>query len=76
MSDGTTYTLERIVDLLQVPAERREQCIKELLLGLALAELADAQLTGPVTWTDDGDSSCALTAGNGEPFLSLEVRHV
>ena len=69
-----TYTIERIVDLLQVPAERREQCVKEMLLGLALAELADAPLAGPITWTDDGDSSCALTDSNGDAILSMEVQ--
>ena len=69
-----TYQLERIVDLLQVPAERREQCVKEMLLGLALAELADAPLAGPMTWTDDGDSSCTLMESNGEAILSLEVK--
>ena len=71
---SATYTLERIVDLLQVPAERREQCVKEMLLGLALAELADAPLAGPITWADDGDSSCALTDSNGDAILSMEVQ--
>lgn len=69
-----TYQLERIVDLLQVPVERREQCVKEMLLGLALAELADAPLAGPMTWTDDGDLSCSLMEGDGDAILSLEVK--
>ena len=29
-----TYQLERIVDLLQVPAERREQCVKDEIGGM------------------------------------------
>lgn len=69
-----TYQLERIVDLLQVPAERREQCVKEILLGLALADLADAPLAGPMTWTDDGDLSCSLMESNGDAILKLEVK--
>lgn len=69
-----TYKLERIVDLLQVPTERREQCLKEILIGLELAELADAVLMGPIAWTDDGDLSCALTDSNGNAIISLEAQ--
>lgn len=73
MTEPKTYHIERIVDLLEVPIERREQCVKELLMGLALAEFADAQLFGPMTWTDDGDMSCSLDDADGNEILKLEV---
>lgn len=70
---AATYTVERIVDLLAVPAERRARCIEELLVGLDLIEFADAKVMGPLTWTDDGDMSCALYGPDGKPQLSLKV---
>lgn len=75
MPEPKTYRIERIADLLHVPVERREQCVKELLYVLALADLADAELQGPFAWTDDGDMSCSLTDEAGEAQLTLEVRH-
>lgn len=75
MAEPKTYRIERIADLLQVPIERRDQCMKELLYALALAELAGAELQGPLEWTDDGDCSCSLTDEDGEAHLTLEVRH-
>lgn len=68
-----TYTIERFVDLLAVPAERRALCVKELLIGLEFSELAGAELQGALTWTDDGDMSCTLFAADGKPQLSLKV---
>lgn len=75
MAEPKTYRLERLADLLSVPSERREQCVKELLLALELAEFADAKLIGPMTWTDDGDMSCSLDDPDGNELLSLEVTH-
>lgn len=68
-----TYVIERIVDLLSVPTERRARCVKELLIGLEFSELAGAEIQGPLTWTDDGDMSCALYGPDGMPTLSLKV---
>lgn len=76
MSDEKTYHLERIVDLLQVPSDRREQCVKELLLCLEFGEFAEAQWQGPFEWTDDGDASCSITDEDGNAQLTLEVRSV
>lgn len=73
MAESKTYRLERIVDLLRVPLERREQCVKEILLALALADLAHAELLGPTEWTDDGDMSVSLTDQSGATQLALEV---
>lgn len=75
MAEPKTYQIERIADLLQVPADRREQCVKELLLALLLSEFAEAELLGPLTWADDGDMSCSLDDPSGNAQLSLEVRH-
>jgi hypothetical protein len=75
MAETKTYRLERLADLLSVPSDRREQCVRELLLALELAEFADAKLTGPMTWTDDGDMSCSLDDKDGNELLSLEVTH-
>ena len=68
-----TYKLNRIVDLLQVPSERRAQCVKELLLGLEFAEFCDGDLSGPLEWTDDGDSSCTLFDQTGADIAKLVV---
>lgn len=73
MADPKTYRIDRIADLLQVPAERRAQCVKELLYSLALADFADAELQGPLEWTDDGDMSFSLTDEDGKAQLTLEV---
>jgi hypothetical protein len=71
-----TYQLREIRDLLQVPIDKREVCMRELLCALALFEFAagggEPDITG-MTWTDDGDSSVALTSPEGEPYLSLKV---
>ncbi len=72
MAEPKTYRLERIVDILQVPADRRPDCMKELLYGLSLAELTGAQLLGPMHWTDDGDLSSTLKDPDGAE-LKLEV---
>lgn len=77
MADPTTYALVTISDLLLVPIDRREACVHELLLALALADLSlgeDGRAAAQTwTWTDDGDPSCAITV-NGEAALKLNVR--
>lgn len=72
-----TYTIDRITDLLRVPLDRREQCVRELLQGLELHEFAwgekaiDVEI-GPMRWTDDGDMTVRMHDDSG-PVLSLEV---
>lgn len=68
-----TYTLDRISDLMAVPSDRREQCFKELLIGLEFAEFAEAKPFGPWSWTDDGDMSVRISGPAGEPHLTLKV---
>lgn len=72
------YHIEKIIDLLSVPIDRRDACVRELLYGLALHELAfgeDAQkvLIGGIQWTDDGDHSVSLRGPEGDAVLSLKI---
>jgi hypothetical protein len=60
-----------------VPIERREDCVKDLLYGLALHELAfggeiETGWEG-VTWVDDNEHSVTLTDQAGVDLLSLKV---
>lgn len=73
-----SYRIEKISDLLQVPIDRREACVRDLLYGLALHELAfgeDAQkaMISGVEWTDDDDNSATLYDPDGEVVLSLKI---
>jgi hypothetical protein len=77
MADALTYSLTTIADLLLVPADRREACMRDLLYALATNELAfgehaRAVLKLPVLWLDDDSPSCTIKA-NGETLLTLEV---
>lgn len=73
-----TYRLTKIIDLLTVPIERREDCVRDLLYLLALHELAhgnqaaDVELTD-IVWTDDGNKNITLIDENGVDVLVLEV---
>lgn len=72
-----TYRIEKISDLLAVPHERREACLKELLLVLDMYELAVAtdepDYFGPLTWTDDGNPSATMLDAEGDEWLRLDV---
>lgn len=73
-----SYSLEKISDLLQVPIDRREDCVRDLLYGLALHELAfgeDAMNVGlaKIEWTDDDDHSVSLFDPGGAAVLSLKI---
>lgn len=72
---ATTYRIESIKDLLAVPIERREACVREILYLLALTELAGVQdvIKGGLIWTDDGDKSASIHDTTGKPFLTLQV---
>lgn len=73
---SNSYTITTIADLLLVPADRREACVKEILLSLLTAELAlgddAAKAFREMTWTDDGDRSQTLRV-NGQDMLHLKV---
>ncbi len=74
----TTYEIDRISDLLKVPIERREACLRELEYALALHDLAFGEKSadveiGKIRWTDDGNSSVTLRDNSGEDVLMLKV---
>lgn len=73
MAEPKIYRLERIVDILQVTPERREQCMHELVYALDLATLVGAQPTGVFEWTDDGDVSSTIYDRQGNEVVKLEV---
>ena len=73
-----SYQIEKISDLLSVPIDRREACMRDVLYGLALHELAfgeDVQKTfiGGVQWIDDDDHSISLCYPVGEVVLSMKI---
>lgn len=73
-----TYRIEEISDLLSVPIDRREACVRDLLYGLALHELAfgDEAQNVPIPaieWTDDDNHSVSLCDENGVALLSLQI---
>ena len=74
----TTYKIDRITDLLKVPAERRTDCLRELEYALCLHELAFGEdaanvEVGPMRWTDDGDRRITLHGASQEPMLTLQI---
>ncbi len=74
-----TYRIETISDLLMVPMDRREDCVRNMLYMLALHELtfgAEAATTElkSLTWTDDGNNNVTLRGSDGVDVVSLEVK--
>lgn len=72
-----TYELATLHDLLKVPADRLEFCLRDLQLALAVhvlafGEAAEGVKFGPMTWIDDGKHDVDLSA-NGKPLLSLKT---
>ena len=70
-----TYRLAAITDLLQVPFDRREQCVRDLLYALALMDLSELESDSlkHIDWTDDGDLSVDITNPDGTSILKLDV---
>ena len=72
-----TYKLVTLEDLLQVPADRREACMREVLYALSLHDLViDAdQPQGfySMTWTDDDEKLINLRFGESEQSITLHV---
>ena len=68
------YRIKSIYDLLQVPADRRPQCLRELQHALDLMEFVGIPPTDVAfTWTDDGDVSVTIPDQGGKAFLTLHV---
>jgi hypothetical protein len=73
-----TYQIRSIQDLLSVPIDRREACMRDLMYALALHELAfgdNAATTeiGALEWIDDGKHDITMKDMDGNAFLSLET---
>ncbi|WP_293000089.1 hypothetical protein [Nevskia sp.] len=73
-----TYRLTTIADLLKVPADRREDCVRGLLYALLTQEIAfgddaGSMLRDGITWTDDGDLSVSLRCADGEELATLNI---
>lgn len=73
-----TYQLATLHDLLSVPAERRDACMRDIQYGLLMHELAygeDAKVVtfGPLSWTDDNDHSVQIVDGDGNTVFELSV---
>jgi len=73
-----TYQIRSIQDLLSVPIDKREDCLRDLLYALYLHDLAfgkEAQATniGALEWIDDGKHDITMKDMDGNAFLSLET---
>ena len=74
-----TYRIEKISDLLMVPIERREDCVRNMLYVLALHELtfgvdAATKELKSFAWTDDGNNNVTLRGPDWVDVVSLEVK--
>ena len=74
-----TYQITTIVDLLSVPIDRRQACLRDIETGLATLELAFGEraaegLVMPFNWIDDGTSDVMIRDSNtGELALKVSV---
>ena len=72
------YEIRTINDLLRVPAEHRDVCLREIQYALALHELAfgvESETIGLelIRWTDDGVRDVQLQDDKGEEIVTLRV---
>ena len=71
-----TYEIRTINDLLKVPADRRDACLKGIKLALVAAEFAVGSENASiecVTWTDDDDQSVTAVDQDGVNLFALKV---
>lgn len=71
------YELNTIADLLKVPIESLDACLRDLRYALELCHFAGGEDTSTMAfdsfaWTDDGRHDIDMSM-NGEPFLKLNV---
>lgn len=70
------YKIRYVADLLKVPSDRREACVRNILYALELVEFANGdsdaiEVTG-IDWIDDGNLSSTLNI-NGADALTLAI---
>jgi len=73
-----TYAIDRIADLLAVPADRRADCLRQIEYALSLHELAcgdqpDLIRFGSIEWTDDGEGHVSIHDAANREVLALIV---
>ena len=71
-----TYEIRTINDLMKVPADRLDNCLKQIKLTLHAAALAIGSENSSiecVTWTDDDDPSVTAVDESGAELFSLKV---
>ncbi len=73
-----TYEIRTINDLLRVPAEKRDACLRQIQYALVLHELAfgkDSQKVGldVITWADDADRTVRLLDDNENEIVTLRI---
>lgn len=70
------YRLDRISDLLTIPIDKLEFCLRDLQYAVMMAHLIAGEEGPPhmdsLVWRDDNNHSVRCTA-NGKPLLTLEV---
>ena len=72
--DKPTYRIDRITDLLQVPADRREQCLNDLLYALDCLEFSGlTSEDGVFTWIDDGLPGVEMLGKDGAVHMNFEM---
>lgn len=77
-----TYEIWTLQDILNVPADRRGDCLRDIEYALALLDLAagdgqESKVYGPIRWTDDNSASVTMGLmdedGKVVDTLKLEV---
>lgn len=73
-----TYEIRTINDLLKVPAEKRDVCLREIQYSLALHELVfgpDSETIGleVICWTDDGSRDVQLQDDKGVEIVTMRI---
>ncbi len=76
MTEPNKYVIKTIVDMFAVPIEKRSIMLRELELGMAVAELSlgdkASEAMKSMTWVDDGERHVTMNV-NGEDMLELVV---
>lgn len=73
-----TYEIRTINDLLKVPSDKLEVCLREIHYGLELHKLAfgdECETIGleVIRWRDDGDRRVELQDDKGEEIVTLRI---
>lgn len=80
---NNTYTIEKITDILKIPADRIHDCMKEIAdqfvqlsatLNASGVDLDDVEFDQEIiTWVDDGKNNATATIRIDEEVMRIEV---